>query len=456
MTQRSSRRDFLRQSAAAGATLWTVGNYSWAQRPDDSPNDRIRFACVGVGGKGSSDTDNAGRLGDIVALCDVDGNTLNGKAQKYSKAKLYNDYRRMFDEMADGIDAVTVSTPDHTHAVVTAMAMRLGKHCYTQKPLTWSIEEARYLRELAAEKKLATQMGNQGTVADGLRAGAEILKSGALGKVNEIHCWTNRPIWPQGIGRPEGSKEIPAHVNWDGFLGPAAERPYNDGYHPFNWRGWLDYGTGALGDMACHTLNVAFMGLELVDPISAEVVDTSGIVDDETFPKWTIIKLEFAARGARGPLTLYWYDGGKDFPAEKRFPDELLHGKKRDASGLLVVGDKGSFYSQNDYGSAHVLLPEEKFVGHEAPEPTIPRYENARMGDAGHLNEWVDGIRGKLTPMSNFDYAGKLTETVLLGVVALRTGSKIDWDAENLKARGCPDADRYIKREYRKGYELRG
>jgi len=447
----SSRRDFLRTSAAAaaGVSLWTVGGYSWSQARGQAPNDKIRFACFGVGGKGSSDTDDAGTFGEIVALCDIDENTLNEKASKFLNARKYYDYRTLLEELGDKIDAVTVSTPDHTHAVIAAAAMRMGKHAFVQKPLTWSIEEARYLRELAAEKKLATQMGNQGTAADGLRRGAEILKSGALGTVHTIHCWTNRPVWPQGMKRPQGEKPVPPHIHWNEFVGPAPMRPFNDGYHPFDWRGWLDYGTGALGDMACHTLNVAFMGLDLIDPISAEVVDTSGIVDNESFPVWSVIKLEFAARGDRAPLTLYWYDGGKNLPDSKKFPDELLYGKKRDDSGLLVIGDKGSFYSQNDYGSEYVLLPEENYKEYQAPEPFIPRCKG------GHFREFVDGIEGKLTPMSNFDYAGKLTETVLLGVVALRAGAKIEWDAAAMKAKGNPSADAFIRRDYRKGFELR-
>ena len=451
MANGHSRRDFLRRSAfaagAASTSLWTVGNYSWSQEAGKSPNDQIRFASIGVGGKGDSDSNDAGRFGDLVAICDIDEKTLESKGKKFPKAKRFYDYRQMFDEIGKSIDAVTVSTPDHHHAVASALAMRLGKHCFTQKPLTWSIEEARYLRHLAEEKGLATQMGNQGTAADGLRRGAAILRSGGIGTVKEIHVWTNRPVWPQGVARPKGEQSVPEHVHWNEFLGPAPDRPFHSGYHPFDWRGWLDFGTGALGDMACHTINVAFMGLDLIDPLSAEVVDTSGIVDNETFPKWSIIKLQFGQWGKRAQLTMYWYDGGNDLPKEKRVPEEMLHGAKRTDSGLLVVGDKGSFYSQNDYGSAYALLPKKEFVEYKAPKDEFPHADN-------HFGEWVDGIRGKVKPMSNFDYAGRLTETVLLGVVALRTGSKIDWDPVNMRARGNSNADQFIRRQYRKGWEL--
>jgi predicted dehydrogenase len=443
----SSRRDFLRQSALAGAGLYALNSReASAWIAPKSPNEKVNIACIGVGGKGDSDSSDAGRLGNIVAICDVDERQLSKKAAQFPKAKKYNDYRKMLDEIGGEIDAVTVSTPDHTHAPAAAMAMRMGKHAFVQKPLTWSIHEARVLSTLAAEKKLVTQMGNQGTSHDGLRTGAAILKGGALGKVKEIHCWTNRPIWPQGVAAPKDKPAVPKEVNWDAFLGPAADRPYNPAYHPFAWRGWLDFGTGALGDMACHTLNVAYMGLELVDPISAEIVDTSGIVDNASYPAWSVIKLEFGERNGRAPLTLYWYDGGKALPKEKQFSDELLHGKKRDDSGLLVVGEKGSFYSQNDYGSEYALLGD-ALKDYQAPKPLYPH-------SPGHFEEFVQGIHGEGTPVSNFDYAGKLTETVLLGVVALRAGAKIDWDPVNLKAKGNPDADQFIRREYRKGWEL--
>jgi predicted dehydrogenase len=452
MNRRSTRRDFLRQSAVAGAAgpLLAGQATARAQEKAESPNDRVRFACIGVGGKGNSDTRDAGSHGEIVALCDIDENTLDKMAEKFPNAKKYVDYRKMLEELGDKIDAVTVSTPDHTHAPASVMAMRMGKHCFCQKPLTWSIEEARLMRELAAEKKLVTQMGNQGTAANGFREGVELIRSGALGPIREIHVWTNRPIWPQGIARPKDTPGVPNHVHWYEFLGSAPDRAFNPAYHPFKWRGWLDFGTGALGDMACHTINVAAMALELFDPESVEVVDTSGIVDRETYPVWSIIRTNFGQRGDRPPLSLNWYDGGDKLPKEKRqaFADKM-HGEKVPASGLLLVGDKGSFFSKNDYGAEHILLPRDKFTDVKKPEPTLPRTRN-------HFTEWVEGIKENdpKKPMSNFQYAGRLTETVLLGVVALKAGGTIQWDAESMRAKNNPSADQYIRRDYRRGFSI--
>ncbi len=448
MAHRATRRDFLRQAALAGA----AGPFLGAGLPafaKPSANERVRFACIGVGGKGESDTVDAGSHGDVIAICDVDSKTLDKMAEKFPNAKKYFDYRMMLDDLDSKIDAVTVSTPDHTHAPASVRAMRMGKHCFCQKPLTWSIEEARVMRELAAEKSLATQMGNQGTAEGGFRKGVEIIRSGALGPIQEIHVWTNRPVWPQGISRPKGEESVPTNLHWDEFLGAAPERPFHSGYTPFNWRGWLDFGTGALGDMACHTINVAAMALGLFDPQSVEVVDTSGIIDRETYPTWSILRTQFGERHGRAPLSLTWYDGGEKLPKEKRAFVDMLHGEEVPESGLLLVGTKGSFFSKNDYGAEHTLLPKDRFADFKAPEPTLPR-------SPGHFREWVDAIQAgdPSKALSNFGYAGRLTETVLLGVVALKAGGKIEWDAETMKAKGRTDADPYIRRDYRKGFSI--
>jgi predicted dehydrogenase len=450
------RRDFFKHTALASAGSLTMSSSARAARIDPpTAKKRVRFACIGVGGKGDSDTNDAGEHGEIVALCDIDQKVLDEKGKKYPKAKKYFDYRKMLEEMGDKIDAVTVSTPDHTHAPASVMAMRMGKHCFCQKPLTWSIEEARLMRTLAAEKKLCTQMGNQGTADPGFRGGVELIRSGILGPVKDIYVWTNRPVWPQGIGRPKKTPGVPNHVRWYEFLGAAPDRSYHPDYQPFNWRGWLDFGTGALGDMACHTINIAAMALELFEPESIEVVDTSGIVDHETYPVWSIIRTRFGPRQGRGPVTLTWFDGGDKLPKEKRIYTELLHGevnkktKKAAESGLLLVGEKGSFFSESDYGSEHVLLPRDKFKNVETPKPTLPR-------SPGHFKEWVEAIKAKdpTKPMSNFEYAGRLTETVLLGVVALKAGTTIEWDPVGLKAKNVPSADQFIRREYRKGFSI--
>ncbi len=444
------RRHFLSQSALTGAgAMWMGGAPGFARSLKPSPNERVQFACIGVGGKGDSDTHAAGKHGEIVALCDIDSGTLDKMAKNYPKAKKYFDYRTMLEEMGDKIDAVTVSTPDHTHAPASVMAMRMGKHCFCQKPLTWSIEEARLMRTLAAEKKLCTQMGNQGTAENGFRSGVELIRSDLFGPVKEIHVWTNRPIWPQGIDRPKETPGIPNSVRWTEWLGAAHDRPYNPAYHPFKWRGWLDFGTGALGDMACHTINVAAMALELFDAESVEVVDTSGIVNHETYPVWSIIRTHFGARNGRPPLSMTWYDGGDKLPEGKRAYKDLLHGEKAPDSGLLLVGEKGSFFSHNDYGAEHLLLPRDKFKDVKRPEKTLPR-------SPGHFTEFVDAIKAgdPKKALSNFEYSGRLTETVLLGVVALKAGTAIEWDAAGMKAKNLPAADQYIRRHYRKGFSI--
>jgi predicted dehydrogenase len=450
MARRSNRRDFFKQTALAGVGFWVAGT-SNLLADSKSSLERLNIACIGVGGKGSSDTEQAGKHGTIVALCDIDDKPLDAMAQKFPKAKKYNDFRKMFDEIAKDIDAVTVSTPDHTHAPASMMAMKLGKHVYCQKPLTHDVYEARAMRETAAKYKVATQMGNQGTAENGLRRAVEIIQAGAIGPVREAHVWTNRPIWPQApkvTTRPKDTPPVPPHVHWDEFLGPAPERPYSPAYHPFAWRGWWDFGTGALGDMACHTANMAFMALKLGYPTS--VVAECDEINPETYPGWAVIHYQFPARGDMPPVKLTWYEGKRD--GHKVLPPpELTRGQKVSDSGSLLVGDKGILYSPNDYGASYTLLPEKDFKDYEGPAELLPR--NGR-GDDGMKIEWIAAIKGGPPAMSNFDYAGLLTETVLLGNVAMRVGKKLEWDGPKLKATNCPEADQFIRREYRKGWSL--
>jgi predicted dehydrogenase len=295
---------------------------------------------------------------------------------------------------------------------------------------------------LAAKKKVATQMGNQGTSHAGLREAVETVRAGALGTVTEVHVWTNRPIWPQGQGRPAGNDPVPDYLHWDQFLGAAPERPYVDGvYTPFKWRGWLDFGTGALGDMACHTANMAVMALKLFDPVSIEAVESAGIVDHESYPKYSRIEFQFPESEGRGPVKFVWYDGGKR-PAQ-----ELLQGKPFKDSGSLIIGSNGTLYSPDDYGSQYYLLPENVYKDYKKPEPSLPRTDD-------HFGEYAAACKGGPAAMSNFDYAGRLTETILLGNVALRAGQKVEWDAKNMKITNIKDADHLITREYRKGFGL--
>jgi predicted dehydrogenase len=426
----------------AGFGFWVAGP-ARADEKGTSANDQINFACIGVGGKGSSDSADAGRHGNVVAICDIDEHTLDRAAKQFPKAKKYVDFRKMFDEMGKSIDAVTVSTPDHVHAVASAMAMRLGKHCFTQKPMTHSIYEARRLAEIAREMKVATQMGNQGTASSRLRKAAAVVRAGAIGTVKEVHVWTNRPIWPQGMDRPKGEETPPSYVHWDLWLGPARWRPFYHGqangrrgaYHDFNWRGWWDFGTGALGDMACHTMNLAYMALDLREPSSIEA-ETSGH-NKESYPKWSVIRYTFPARSQRPGLTMTWYDGGK------KPPTELINSDRLPTSGSLLIGDKGNLYTPGDNGSDYRLIG----------DVTQPNVEVAQS--PGHFTEFARAIKGGPTPASNFpDYAGPLTETVLLGNLAIWAGKKVEWDARNLKALNAPEVEPLIRPEYRKGYTL--
>ncbi|MFN3648972.1 MAG: Gfo/Idh/MocA family protein [Armatimonadota bacterium] len=428
-----SRRDFLKTTTAAGLGILAAEQGAWAQAK--SANEKINFAAIGVGGKGESDTADAARSGNLVAICDVDENILNRAAQKYPNARKYTDFRKMLEEMGKSIDAVTVSTPDHTHAPAAAMAMKMGKHCFCQKPLTHDIYEARTLGELARQHKVATQMGNQGTASGDLRKNAALIRAGILGPVREVHVWTNRPIWEQGVPRPQ-AETPPTTVHWDEWLGPAPERPYGKGYHTFGWRGWWDFGTGALGDMACHTMNMPFMALDLRHPISVQA-ETSGHNQD-SYPKWSVIGYEFPATEARPALTLFWYDGGKMPSAD------LLEGQKQESSGALVIGEKGKLYSPGDSGNNRVLLGGVRDV--EVSYPQSP----------GHFEEWVRAIRGGEPAMSNFPgYASPMTETVLLGNLAVwANGKKVEWDAKNLKATNAPEVAHVIRKPYRKGWEL--
>jgi predicted dehydrogenase len=450
MTRRTTRRQFIQQTSLAGLGFWVAGGLT--PTFSRSPNGKLQIAGIGIDGKGSSDIDQAGKVGNVVAICDIDDRFLEKKAARFPQAKKYNDFRKMLDEMGKQIDAVTVSTPDHTHAVAAMMAMKMGKHVYCQKPLTHTVREARELRLAARKYNVCTQMGNQGSAENGLREAVEVVQAGAIGPVTEAHVWTNRPIWPQApklTSRPD-SKPVPPNVHWDLWLGPAPERPYAEGYHPFSWRGFWDFGTGALGDMACHTANMAFRALKLGYPtsISAE----NGEINSETYPGWATITLQFPARGEMPPVKFVWYEGHRD--GKKNLPPkELLHGEKPPGSGSLLVGAKGILYSPDDYGAAYMLLPKKNFEGFNPPQPTLPR--NGRS-DPGMKEEWARAIMENKPEIaySNFDYAGLLTETILLGNVAMRAGKKLEWDGENMKFTNAPEAEKFLHFEYRKGWTL--
>jgi len=467
MARRTNRRDFLKQSTAAGLGFWAAGGVSLAADKEKAAVERLNIVAVGVGGKGRSDAEQAARVGNLIAACDIDDNHLDSFANAKDKntgelpfraVQKFNDFREMLDKLGDKVDAVVVSTPDHTHAPASAMAMRMKKHVYCQKPLTHSVHEARVLRELAAKMGVCTQMGNQGTAENGLRDAVELVQAGIIGKVTEAHIWTNRPIWPQAPGvtaRPTDRPDVPRHVHWDLFLGPAPERPYSPAYHPFKWRGWWDFGTGALGDMGCHTANMAFMALKLGHPTT--IVAGSGDVNPETYPGWGRVVYEFPARGDMPAVKVTWYEGKKDgklvLPSEELQAKVLKQGEKLPGSGSILVGDKGILYSPNDYGAAFRVLPEKDFALVQKPPQKLPR--NGR-GDSGMKEEWVKAIKeGKPDiAMSNFGYAGMLTEFILLGNVAIKAGKKLEFDGPNLKITNAPEANQFLKREYRQGWKL--
>ena len=453
MSHRSSRREFLKNASAVGAGFWVTGiEHGYGQ--EKSPNAKLNVASIGTGGQGGSDMNSVGKTENIVALCDIDSKRNDEAGKKYPEAKKYNDYRKMLEEMAPKIDAVTVGTPDHHHAPASVMAMKLGKGVYTEKPWAHDVHEARVMRETANKYKVATQMGNQGTSNGNLRQTVEMVQSGIIGDVKEVHIWTNRPIWPQApdvTARPK-EQPVPEHIAWDLWLGPAPERPYASAYLHFKWRGWWDFGTGALGDMACHTANLPFMALKLGSPTSIEA--ESDPPNPETCPGWAKITYEFPARDGMPPVKVIWYEGKKktENGVEKLLPPkDLFQGEKINDSASLLVGSKGTMYSPDDYGGKTIWLPKDKFSAEELKEfkPTvkIPR-------SPGHHAEWIRAVKGGEPAMSNANYAGPLTEFVLLGNVAIRAQKKLEWDAENLKAKNCPEADQYIRREYRKGWKL--
>ncbi|MBM4073547.1 MAG: Gfo/Idh/MocA family oxidoreductase [Planctomycetes bacterium] len=441
----ANRRDFLKVGSVAGAGMLVSGTGFWPASAADEPprrqgaNDRLNVAIIGAGGQGGGNLANiAGLKENIVALCDTDTRRCWGNLQRFAKVPFYLDFRAMLEKQRN-IDAVVVSTPDHQHAVAAAMAIRMGKHAYVEKPLTHDVWEARQLRVLAAKHKVATQMGNQGTSNGNLRTAVEIIRAGAIGDVREVHVWTNRPIWPQGIANRPKPQDAPQGLHWDLWLGTAPSRPYNQAYAPFAWRGWWDYGTGAIGDMACHTMNLAFMALNLRDPRTI-AADVAGKVNNETAPEGCTITYEFPERGNLVPCRMMWY--------ERRLPPaEKFMGQTPSGSGCLLVGSKGTLYSPSDYGGEYRLLPMNAFEGYRPPKPTLPR-------SPGHHAEWIRACKGGPAAMSNFDYAGPLTEMALLGNVAIRVGQRITWDAEKMQCPGCPAADRYIRREYRKGWTL--
>ena len=427
-----NRREFLARSGVAGAA--TIGFGVWTGRlaaEAKSPNEKLNVACVGTANQARFSMGNL-QSENIVAVCDIDDHYLDRAVVDFSRAKRYHDFRRMLEEMGKEIDAVTVCTPDHIHAPASVMAMKMGKHVYCEKPLTHSVYEARVMAETAAKMKVATQMGTQIHAGANYRRVVEIIQSGAIGQVTEVHTWAGR-AWGGG-DRPKELPPVPQHIHWDLWLGPAPERPYHPCYLPANWRKWWDFGGGNIADMACHHMDLPFWALGLRHPRTIEAEGPP--LHRETCPLGLIVHYEFPARGDQPPVKLHWYDGDKIPPT--------IHDIATSGGGNLFVGDKGMMAA--DYGS-YKLYPQSDFADFKPPEPTIPN-------SIGHHAEWIRAGKTGSTTTCNFDYSGALTEAVLLGNVAYRTGKKLVWDPMKLKATNCPDAYQFIQREYRKGWTL--
>ena len=476
-----SRRSFIAQSAALGGGLLILPRHVLGGPDYRAPSDRLNVAAIGAGGRGQNvlegvsgfNENNGSTLENVVALADVDDERAAGSFERYSGAKRFRDFRVMLDEMHQSIDAVAISTPDHMHAVAAMAAMQLGKHVYVEKPLTHDIYEARMLTEAARQYGVATQMGNQGNSGEGIRQVCEWIWSGAIGEVTEVHTWTNRPVWPQGLIRPEETPPVPASLDWDLWLGTAPERPYHPDYLPFSWRGWWDFGTGALGDMACHVVDPVYKALKLGYPSSVEASTTvitenwRPIPNHESAPLSSIIHFEFPAREDMPPVKLSWYDGGLMPPR----PDELAEDESLSAGGgCIFIGSKGKIMCAT-YGANPTLLPTSRMDDFEAPPHTLPRVDG---GTGGHQRVWVEACKGGPTCSSNFDYAGPFTEMVLLGNLALRsfmhselrslpsgrsqtvyTGrKKLKWDGEAMRVTNYDRANEFVRRDYRGSWAL--
>jgi predicted dehydrogenase len=447
-----TRREFIGTTATAAAGFVIVPRKVLGGPGYQAPSDTLNIGCVGVGGKGTSDIW-ACSTENIVALCDADDEQMarfmtqkDNKPEyqpKYDKAAKHRDFRKMLEK--EKLDAITVSTPDHTHAVVAMTAMKMGKHVFVQKPLTHTVKEARLLAQEAKKRNLVTQMGNQGHSKEGARLICEWIWDGAIGDVREVHVWTNRPIWPQGIDAPKEIPSVPPTLDWDVWLGPAPWRPYHPAYLPFNWRGWWDYGTGAVGDMGAHLVDQPFWALKLGAPATVQASSTKYTKD--SYPLAEVITYEFPARGKMPPARMIWYDGGLMPPRPAVLDEGRMMGD--DSGGCLFVGAKGMIMCST-YGENPRILPEQLMRDYKRPGKTIPR-------SPGIMEEWIAAIKAGKKSTTDFDYSGPLTETMLLGNVALRmkdATAVLHWDAVNMQVTNLPEANQFIHKEYRAGWSL--
>lgn len=467
MKEKSSRRKFIKNASLASAGFFIVPRHVLG-RGFIAPSDKLNVAGIGAGGKGEDDLSEFAKSPkvNIVAFCDVDDRQAVNSRKNFPKANYYKDFREMLDKEKNNINACSISTPDHTHAVATIAAMQLGKHVYTQKPLTHDIYEARALTEAAKKYKVVTQMGNQGGSGDGVRRSKEIYEAGLIGDVHTAYAWTNRPVWPQGIPTPTGKFDVPAALNWDLWLGTAKFIDYNPAYLPFNWRGWWAFGTGALGDMACHIMDPIYRILPILYPDSVECsVATvykemwNDTQNPDACPPSSIIHLNYPRNDGKGNIKVSWFDGGL-LPQR---PDELLPEEAFGNwdGGVLLEGTKGKLLL-DCYGENPRLLPTKLMKQVSLPKQTIPRVPE------GHYVQWVNACiegPGKGKTSSPFEYAGPFTESILIGNLAIRSflmknkdkypgRKKLLWDAKNMKITNFDDANQFVKRSYRDGWSL--
>jgi len=431
-----SRRGFINTSAVAMAGMTIVPSHAVSGLGHIAPSDKLNIAGIGIGGKGRANL--ANMVGqNITALCDVDWDYAEPVFKAYPKAKRWKDFRKMLEQQKD-IDAVVIATPDHTHAIQAMASMQLGKHVYVQKPLTHTVWEARQLTEAARKYKVATQMGNEGHSRENVRKVTELLRSGVIGEVREVYTTTNRPIWPQGLERPKEKQAVPDYLDWELFLGPAPYRPYNEAYHPWSWRAWWDFGTGALGDMGCHVMDLPFFAMNLKYPVKVQASST--VVNTESAPQASRVEYTFPAREglpgfAMPEMKLIWSDGGI-MPTR---PEELPAGVKMgDYGGMnLFIGTKGKIIS-GYYGNEYKVLPYD--LDYKDSEKTLERIAESPLGGGLHEMDWVRACKenpeSRKEASSNFEYAGPLTETVVMGNLAIRLQAlqrELDWDGEKME-----------------------
>lgn len=481
----NTRRDFIKKAAVGATGFFIVPRHVVGGTGFTAPSDQLNIAGIGIGGKGKSDIIYASVKDRerVVALCDIDPedkkNGVVDVRKAFPKAKIYTKFRKLLDEQKD-LDAVTISTPDHTHAVIALEAMRRGIHVYVQKPLTHNIKEARMLTEAAKKYKVVTQMGNQGASNLGMVKLQEWIDKNMIGKISRTYVWTNRPVWPQGIAVPKPTDKVPKNLDWDMWLGPAKKIPYTSAYHPFSWRGWWEYGTGALGDMGCHLMDIPYRTLNLNYPTAVEcsvgsVFSKMWVPDyiPEGCPPSSQVVINFEPTSKNPvPLTITWLDGGIRPPHPDLIPPDEDMGQKGSGNGVIMIGENG-IITASVYGRIPKLYRKgEKTLAFETDTK-----ENNAEPEHGHQRKWIDACKAGFESKehraltSSFDYAGRMTETVLMGNLAVRSymlrrkvkedsyeyygRKKLLWDGDNMKITNLEEANQFVTREYRKGWEVK-